>query len=270
MRERRSPPPSLAQPLLRPPALLRPPSATKWQSQVLWRQGADSAGLRVSSTHGRGREGEGLSLDSFHPTCCPGASQRAAWAVPGRPRKVWPRPAARRWQGLQSLLGSRDSLAPLRALPRGERDGRPREGSSVTQTATVVFSAWVLAVPYATRHEAGPFLSFSKVPSPLLAGTEGPNLPPLLFSPSSITDTSPTGKPWSRPLDSGSRPALPRTQGWLPIPFLQSLSATLRTHPLATLSTRAPAASAGSGGSGGPSPHSFSADAGTCLSSGLK
>lgn len=35
-----------------PPALSRPPSATKWQSQILWRQGAESAGLRVLRTQG--------------------------------------------------------------------------------------------------------------------------------------------------------------------------------------------------------------------------
>lgn len=44
---------SRTQILLRPPALSLPPSATKWQSQVLLRQGAESAGQRVSRTERR-------------------------------------------------------------------------------------------------------------------------------------------------------------------------------------------------------------------------
>lgn len=45
-----------------PPALSRPPSATKWQSQILWRQDAESAGLCVLRTQG----GKVTPLTSFH------------------------------------------------------------------------------------------------------------------------------------------------------------------------------------------------------------
>lgn len=120
--EPRSPPPSRAQPLLRPPALSRPPSATKRPNPVPWRQGAESAALRLCGT-------------PASPHLLPGPSRGAATRG-GSGARQHPETPSRR----------------VARCHLGKWTEGPREGSSVTQTATIVSSASVLAVPQLVVH----------------------------------------------------------------------------------------------------------------------
>lgn len=192
--------------------------------------------------------------------------------MPGRMRKVGPLRVARaEWQGLRCPFASRDPLASPGALPSGEQDRGPTEGSSVTQTYTVVclLNLGVSCTP--PCRPPGPWgplrLSPSSPPGfwPL---SRVPNFHTRHFSPSPPI-------PFLLQLERPgpvlrSRARTPWNPCLIPTPRFSRPSPPPRPpHPSYCVPARARDLR-GCSGSGGPSLRSFSADAGICLSPGLK
>lgn len=159
--------------------------------------------------------------------------------VPGRLRKVRPPPVARgEWRGLGCPFESRAPLASPGALSSGGTGRRaPREVICHPDVHSRLLNLGVGCAP--TRRPPVPWGPLRLSPSSA-PGFRPPSRVPLSHSlhssPSPPTPCSPPpGKAWSDPLDSGPRARTP----WNPSPILQSLSATLPTHPRATASPRA-------------------------------
>lgn len=141
-----------------------------------------------------GRRREGHSLDSFHPTCCPGPFQGGDGGCAGRAAAG----GERRVAGvLEPRRLPRPPCSSSSAASWGHRAAGPRE------TATVVSLAWVLVVPRLAVHQPRGALRVSPQ-APLLSSLP----PPRLRCPrASLSRSAPA-----------SRPAPPGTQGWLPLP----------------------------------------------------
>lgn len=139
--------------------------------------------------------------------------------VPGRLRKVRPLRVARgEGQGLRCPFESRDPLASPGALPSGEQDRGPTEGSSVTQTYTVVSSTWVLAVPHLAAHQAHGALCVSlQALLPASGPSQGSQTSTLVtFLPLRPPPFSSNWKGLVRSLDPAHAP--PGTQVWFLLP----------------------------------------------------